>query len=49
MDGESSIAQDVVTRLGFFMLRLGYGIFPTVEVMFMTAAGALTGRRGPLP
>ncbi len=49
MDGESSTAPNVVARLAFFMLRLGYVIFPTVEAMFTTAAGALTGRRGPLP
>jgi len=36
-----STAQIVVARLGFFMLRSRYVIFPTMKAVFTTAAGAL--------
>lgn len=31
----------MVARLGFFMLRLRYVMFPTMKAAFTTAAGAL--------
>ncbi|QPD02315.1 MAG: hypothetical protein Nkreftii_000089 [Candidatus Nitrospira kreftii] len=37
----SPTAQNVVARLGFFMLWLRYVMFPTMKAAFTTTAGAL--------
>lgn len=46
---QSSTAQNVVARSGFFMLRLRYVMVPAMKAAFTVAAGALTGKQDPLP
>jgi hypothetical protein len=44
---ESSTAQDLVDRLGFFMLRLGYVMFPTMKPVLTATTGALYRKARP--